>query len=284
MKVSITDGLNLGYNFFQASVAIRQKNNPELAVHFLKIQRWMLITDTILLMKDCGDLYERFKEETSDHIKYIKRGLAIGIPLLILSFAARMKPSLNLNELPSFTNLRIVWSTPVLHKLSQIILASRIAINLFTFLSFKKSKLNLINATLQSLTVYNISQLPWLAFSRTFANPDQMWPKNQISFQSLTLHSHFLPQEPLTKENLSKTIQSIHEYLNSYFVGSKYLGRVLTVKSRNGTVISRQISHVIQVIPRTLLGKSAPYIDQNAAFAIEGIKKQIIRVKLQTAT
>ncbi len=280
----LLNSLNLTYNFFQVGLAFKQRVHPELAVNFLKIQRGMLFTDTLLLMKDCGDLYERFKKEPSRHFKYIKNGFVIAIPLLILSFAARRKPSLNLNELPSFTNLRIVWSTPVLHKFSQSILAGRIAINIFTYLFFKKSKLNLINASLQSLTLYNISQLPWLAFSRTFINPDQIWPKKKIPFQSLTLHSHFLPCEPLTKANLSKTVQSLHEYLNHYFDGSKYLGPLLTVKSRNGTVTSRQISHVIQVIPRTLPGKSAPYIDQIAASAIEGIKKQIVRVRLQLAT
>lgn len=284
MKLSSLDSFNLCYNLFQVSGTFEQRAHPELAVPYLKVQRWMLFTDTLLLMKDCSNLYKRFKKEPSGHLKYIKRGFVIAIPLLILSFAARSKPSLNLNELPSFNNLRIVWSTPVLHKFSQSILVSRIAINIFTYLFFKKSKLNLINASLQSLTLYNISQLPWLAFSRTFVNPDQIWPKNKIPFQSLTLHSHFLPCEPLTKANLSKIVQSLHEYLSHYFDGSKYLGRVLTVKSRNGTVISKQTSHVIQVIPRTLIGKSAPYIDQITASVVEGIKKLIVRVRLQLAT
>lgn len=274
------EGLNLVYNAFQATLATFQKLHPELAGQILFAQRVMLLTDSIALARDSLQLYWQQENDTKPQEQKIKAAaLSILGALGILLISIKMKPSFDLKKSLALSPeqlkcVNVFWAAPRIHRLSQLIFTARIALNIFSaFLTEKQQRgLHIVAAFLQSLTLYKISQLPWLKFERTFKNPEgSIWAQksgNQHSLNELTIGSHILLQEPVSSTTVSPTIQSIYNYFTSYFNGSKNWYSYWIVTKRGNKEVSRTFNYNVTVTPPAFVGPFLPYINRITASAI----------------
>ncbi len=279
-------GLNLVYNTFQAALATLQQLHPEIASQILFAQRVMLLTDSIAIARDSLQLYWKHKKELSQKdakpLQQKVRAAALSIlgALGILWISLKMKPSCDLKKcLPlapaQLKNVNVFWGTPRIHQLSQLILTLRIALNLFSAFTAEKQQrtLHIFAASLQSLTLYKISQLPWLKFERTFKNPDgSIWAQKsgeQNSIKELTIGSHILLQEPVSSTTISPTLKSLYDYFTNFFNGSHnwsvYWGGA---NKGNGVELFLTLNYDVKVIPSTLQASLAPYVNRVTASAV----------------
>jgi hypothetical protein len=126
--------------------------------------------------------------------------------------------SLSPKELSSVS---ICWGAPFLHKFSQGLQLSRILVNITSiFYSTKKNALlHLVNAAIQSFTLFKISQLSWIRFQKIFSKPDaSFWskPGDQQSIEHLTVGSYFL----IPPGSESSILKSIYDYCTGFFNNS----------------------------------------------------------------
>jgi hypothetical protein len=276
--------LNFKYNSFQAGLAFLQKLFPAHAGRIVQVQRWMMITDTIALLRDSVNLYGHYKNDARDQnqsplLKVVKTAFAISLAYGVFAIGIHKKPSFDMKSLINpdlLKNVNVFWSTPGLHKLSRCILGVRVAINFASaFLSSKDERNHHLTAvTLQAFTLYNISQLPWLKFERTFHKPNgSIWASSghQDALRSLTLQSHFLPLDHLNKTNFPSAFQSIYEYCNNYFNGSKGWWGFWMIKRSNGIETSRWLTFDVEVLPTPMRGPLRSYIDHVSAWAIDKV-------------
>lgn len=263
------EGLNLVYNTFQAGLVTLQQLHPELASQILPAQRIMLIADAVALVRDSIRLYQTSKKEITEE-KITAAALSVLAAIAILWMGIRMRPSLDLRKhliQKQLENVNVFWGAPAIHYLSQLLLASRIAINLFAaYLTEKRQRTpHLLAASLQGLTLYKISQLPWLKFERTFKAL-----RNQPSnIKELTIGSHLLLQTPVSDSSVAPTLKSLYDYFTNFFNGSSNWKSYWVITKKRNLETSRTLNYDVTIAPSTLQGSFLPYINRITASAID---------------
>ena len=286
------EAVNLIYNVFQAGLSYTLQRHPELTGRILLIQRVLLLADAAALARDYFQLYghfkDRLKKKTDKPFSTVQERLlftvAACVPLILSAIGVywinrSLKPTTDLKEIlktavalspKDLQSANVYWSTPGFHKMGQFLSLSRICVNLFSAFaaSSRESLFHLTTASLQALSLYKNSQLPWFKFEKTFIKPDaSFWSSygDQSAINKLTVGSHFLP----TSENLPSTLQSIYDYCTNFFNNSSRWDRYWDIHRKNGSETSRRLVYSVIIKPDPMKGDKLPYIDRMTAFAMD---------------
>lgn len=226
LTISFFERLNLVYNIFQASLASIQQSHYELMSSTIQLQRFMLPLDIIALFRDIVIFQNSVKinKNKKNSCLAFAGGIAMGLAGVFATFGVNrfFAPTINPKDLlvtslslssEAAEKIRITWERPLIDRVIQWVLFCRISLNLGTALFSSNRFVNVTNAGLQALTLYRMSQLPWLRM-------DYIQTENLPKEVSLIATKLYYMMKSKTAETMSSDLQKIYSYVKSMFTSS----------------------------------------------------------------
>lgn len=270
------------YSLAQVILSTMQHYFSDWAPSIFKLQQAMMITDTLAL----GDTsYRLFKEMEKRYFNewypagesrkqnrwkfYAGAGAAAigvgGISYLAMRILSPLTlPKTNLNDalknaLPqeNLSNITAQWNTPRFQKVIEWLLINRIIASAASAYFLENSKQQLLNGALQIATLFNVSHLPWIEFTRTYVNPlgavafkvkDSTSQSQEEAYkriaEKITVTFNYL----FNAENsgCEDALKKMHEYSTNFFQNS-FWDRYLMISKTNGVETSRTLHYDIKV-------------------------------------
>lgn len=290
----LLEKIDLVYSLFQVGFTFLQ-SYPELAVLLLKKQKVFIVIDLALAAGVYWKLYETVKNKykLEDHPK--KLAIA-AVVCLVASMAFSwwavaqvnrfFKPSVDLKSALGSLSLSpeqlsqtsIDWERPWDQKLMQWIYVNRIIGNLALAVFSAKSKANLLNAAVQMLGLFNLTNLRWIKLEIATPSPlakldfkvvnDYSWndaASYKRHLQKLTTSSYYLVDPACTSDpaKLHETLKTIHNCSKNILDKSSWT-RFFLITTRDGAEVSRQLHYNVTLRPDAaagLQGDQLPFLD-----------------------